>query len=195
MFYPMASGTETEVKVRLGRAADIVHVMKAAGFRVSVPRLFEANTLYDTPDQDLRRKSMLLRLREVGDKVVLTWKGRNEPGAHKIRPERETTVGSAGVLEEILGHLGYHPSFRYEKYRTEFVSDAAPSAGVVTVDETPIGDFLEIEGPADWIDATARKLGFTPQNYILESYGALYLADCAQRGVQPSNMVFASHNT
>ena len=62
--------------------------------------------------------------------------------------------------------------------------------GVVTVDETPIGNFLELEGPAEWIDAKAAALGFTPSDYILESYGRLYLADCERRGVEPSNMVF-----
>ena len=189
----MATGTETEVKIRLPRKAEISTVLQSAGFRVSVPRLFEANTLYDTADQKLRGKGMLLRLREVGDKVVLTWKGRGEAGPHKSRPERETTIGSAAVLQEILTQLDYRPSFRYEKYRTEYVASASPSMGVVTVDETPIGDFLEIEGPGDWIDATATQLGFGPKDYILDSYGSLYLSHCKRLGVQPTNMVFASH--
>jgi adenylate cyclase, class 2 len=100
-------------------------------------------------------------------------------------------VGSIETLAKILEQLGYRPSFRYEKYRTEFRRD--DEAGVVTLDETPIGNFLELEGGGEWIDQTAQKLGFLPKDYVLESYGRLYLAECERRGVQPSHMVFASH--
>jgi adenylate cyclase class 2 len=134
---------------------------------------------------------MILRLRQVGEKGIITWKGPGERGPHKSRPELETSVGSVETLGKILAQIGFEPSFRYEKYRTEYVSE--DSEGVVTFDETPIGNFLELEGPAAWIDETARKLEFAPQDYILESYGRLYLADCERRGVEPSNMVFASH--
>ena len=182
--------TETEVKIRLVDASAIVDRLQAAGFRVSVPRLFEANTLYETKDGSLARNSMLLRLRQVGDKAVITWKGRGVPGPYKSRPELETTIGSAEVLQQILGQLGYYPSFRYEKYRTEFLRGEAE--GVVTFDETPIGDFLELEGPGAWIDATAARLDFSRADYVLDSYGRLYLADCERRGVEPGHMVFAS---
>ena len=65
----------------------------------------------------------------------------------------------------------------------------------MTVDETPIGSFLEIEGPPEWIDSTASRLGFSADDYILESYGRLYLAACERQGVQPTNMVFTSHSS
>ncbi|MBV9156122.1 MAG: adenylate cyclase, partial [Acidobacteriaceae bacterium] len=70
---------------------------------------------------------------------------------------------------------------------------AKPRQGVVTLDETPIGTFLELEGPGDWIDETAKQLGFSRADYIVDSYGRLYLADCERRGVQPTNMTFASN--
>lgn len=192
---PMASGIETEVKISLADTADVLDCLKAVGLQVSVPRLFEANTLYDTADQALRRRGSILRLREIDGRFVLTWKGRRQTGVHKSREELETSVGSRDVLHEILGNLDYSPVFRYEKYRTEFRSVADPLAGVVTLDETPIGDFLEIEGLGDWIDSMANRLGFGPKDYILDSYGALYLADCQRRGLEPADMVFASHQS
>ena len=185
-------GTETEVKIRLANAPDILARLHDAGFAVSTPRQFEANTLYETKDGSVARNGMLLRLRQVGEKAVITWKGPGVPGPYKSKPELETTIGSAQTLHQILGHLGYQPSFRYEKYRTEFMR-AGDDRGVVTVDETPIGHFLELEGTGAWIDATAAKLGFSPADYVLDSYGRLYLADCERRGVEPGNMVFASH--
>jgi adenylate cyclase class 2 len=92
-------------------------------------------------------------------------------------------------MKEIFEHLGYQPTFRYEKYRTEY-QHPDRSEGVVTLDETPIGNFLELEGPGKWIDGTAKLLGFAGPDYILESYGRLYIADCERRGVAPHDMVF-----
>jgi adenylate cyclase, class 2 len=186
----MHSGVETEVKIPIGNAEEVIDRIGKAGFGLAVPRLFEANTLYDKPNKELRNAGMLLRLREVGGKNVITWKGQGKAGPHKSRPEIETTLGSAEVLGQILEKLGYERSFRYEKYRTEFRNPGED--GVVTVDETPIGNFLELEGPGEWIDRTARLLGFSEKQYVLESYGRLYLEDCERRGVTPANMIFSS---
>jgi adenylate cyclase, class 2 len=188
----MHGETETEVKIPVADESSIPSRFSHAGLTVSVPRLFESNTVYDTDDLSLEASGMLLRLRQVGEKGILTWKGpTSETGQHKNRAELETTVGSIETLSRILEQLGFKPVFRYEKYRTEFRRAGGPD-GVVTFDETPIGTFLEIEGPGEWIDRMASELGFTPKDYVVESYGKLYLADCARRGVKPSHMVFTS---
>lgn len=192
----VSGGTETEVKIKLDSPSTIAGRLLACGFAVSVPRAFEANTLYETKDRALARNSMLLRLRQTDGRAVITWKGPGETGPYKSRPELETTVGSAETMQQIFAHLGYEPSFRYEKYRTEYTRSgdmaSRDTEGTVTVDETPIGDFLELEGPGPWIDRTALALGFSSADYILDSYGRLYLADCERRGVQPGDMIFAS---
>jgi len=186
----MTSGNETEVKIRLPDTLEIKDRLQSSGLAVSVARQLEVNTLYDTEDRRLRQGEMLLRLRQIGNKGVITWKGPGEPGPYKSRPELETTVGSIEMLSQIFNQLGFVAVFRYEKYRTEFISQNA--AGVVTLDETPIGNFLELEGPGAWIDETAELLGFSQKDYVLESYGRLYLADCERRGLEPTNMIFAS---
>ena len=187
-----AHGIETEVKIRLADSSAACHRLDDAHFTISVPRRFEANTLYDTPDAKLKRGQMLLRLRQVGDESIVTWKGPSVPGPHKVRPEVETSVGSLEQLDKILRALGYEPSFRYEKYRTEFKQLQSPNndEGVVTFDETPIGDFFELEGTPEWIDKTAVVLGFERGAYVLSSYGRLYLDHCAAHGLRPGNMVF-----
>ena len=188
----MKNATETEVKIRLVDRAATQENISRAGLAPSVPRIFEANALYDTRDRSLREREMILRLRQVGDSAVITWKGPDQPGPYKSRAELETSIGSYEALHQILVNLGYDVTFRYEKFRTEF---AAPGKeGVVTLDETPIGDFLELEGPGKWIDETASQLGFGRKDYILDSYARLYLADCERRGVEPTHMVFASHS-
>ncbi len=74
-------------------------------------------------------------------------------------------------MDAILRALGYAPSFRYEKFRAEWTD----GKGQVVVDETPIGNFCEIEGPSRWIDGTAKKLEVTPADYITNNYAGLFL--------------------
>jgi adenylate cyclase, class 2 len=134
----MSGAVETEVKIRVPDLAAVEDRLKAAGFLLHVPRAFEANTLYDTPGQSLRMAGCILRLREVAGRHLLTFKGQEKNGPYKSREEVETTLGSFEAMHTVLAHLGYHPVFRYEKYRAEFkVSADAP--GVVTLDHTPIG--------------------------------------------------------
>ena len=184
-----AHGLETEVKIRLTDPADAKLRLCGAGFAISVPRRFESNTIYDTPDLTLRSSQMLLRLRQVGTDSIVTWKGPYIDGPHKTRPELETSVGSLETLQQILHQLGYDPCFRYEKYRTEYKHKDVPD-GTVTLDETPIGNFFELEGPPNWIDHTTALLGFEPSAYVLKSYVRLYQDDCAAKGMEPSNMIF-----
>jgi adenylate cyclase class 2 len=46
----------------------------------------------------------------------------------------------------------------------------------VVIDETPIGNFGEIEGQPEWIDATAQRLNIPVKNYLKESYAELFAA-------------------
>jgi adenylate cyclase class 2 len=179
---------ETEIKLAVENAAAARRLLRRAGFRVSRRRAFEANTVFDTEALALRRASCLLRVREAGGTVVVTYKGPPEPGRYKSREELETGVASARSLTAILARLGFRPVFRYEKYRAEHRQPGA--SGVATVDETPIGVYVELEGNPRWIDGTAGMLGFPPDRYITASYAALYLEWCREQGVEPSNMVF-----
>jgi len=179
---------ETEIKISVASAAAARKRIRDAGFRVHVSRVFEVNILWDTSDLRLRTQGKLVRLRETGGHSILTFKGKSAGTRYKVREEIETRVEDAHAVERIFREIELQPVFRYEKYRTEYTGDNAQ--GVVTLDETPIGNFLEIEGPARWIDRTAKQLGFRPADYITASYGALYLQYCSAHSVQPSNMVF-----
>jgi adenylate cyclase, class 2 len=182
-------GRETEIKLAVRDAASFRRKLRAAGFTVSKPRIFEANTLFDTPAQDLRQQGAVLRIRQAGDAAVLTYKGPATIARHKSREELETQIADAGVMAKIFKRFGYEPSLRYEKYRTEFRRDG--ERGIAMLDETPIGVFLELEGPPRWIDATARELGFTPHDYITASYIRLQL----DRGGAANGMRFRRRPT
>jgi adenylate cyclase class 2 len=120
--------------------------------------------------------------------VTCTFKGREIPGPHKQREEREFRASDFHEAVAVFHGLGYAPAFRYEKYRTEFARSGEP--GHVTLDETPVGVLLELEGPAEWIDHTAKELGFQPGDYILKSYGRLYAEWREKHPEAPADMIF-----
>lgn len=119
----------------------------------------------------------MLRLRVEGKPGgLITVKGpRKRQRGFKVRAEWEVEISSAETGEKILAELGYRVVFRYEKYRTIFGRKSrGRNEGFVLVDETPIGNFLELEGGKGWIRKVGRELGFGPEEAITESYGSLY---------------------
>ena len=179
---------EVEVKIAVPDLAAIAARLAELGFHPAVERLFESNTIWDTPDKSLHASGEIIRLREYGQQRVVTYKGAPQSGKHKQREEHESVVTSLGVLERIFARLGLAPSFRYEKYRTEYQRPGA--LGMVTLDETPIGNFIELEGEPQWIDRTAHELGFPESKYLTESYATLYANHCAALGVPVGHMTF-----
>lgn len=182
---------EIEIKLRLnGNLNEIRQALRAGGFRVSKSRRHEYNVLLDTAQRALRSHGKLIRVRRAGTHTLLTYKGPSEQGRYKKRREIEVLLPEAYKVEEIFNEIGYHPIFRYEKFRTEYAK--ARSNGKVLLDETPIGNYLEIEGSPRWIDSTARLLGFSTADYITRSYGYLYLAYCRERRMSPGDMLFTA---
>ncbi len=173
-------------------------------------RVHEMNVLFDTPHKDLARQGQLLRIRteslwapgvrshshESPRRVLLTFKSRasQSPRArHVVRRETELEVASAAALTQILESLGFKAWFRYEKYRTTYT--LPPSVRwaknlLIELDETPIGTFVEIEGPPAAIDRAARLLGFSSRDYLTATYLQLYLDDCRRRRARPGHMLF-----
>jgi adenylate cyclase class 2 len=167
----LSNPKEIEIKFRLEDVASMERKLRKAGFRLTTRRAHEQNTLYDLEGSPLRARGEILRLRKYGDEWELTYKSKGKVGKHKVRVENQTKVEDGEKMEAILLALGYRPLFRYEKFRASWTD----GKGTVVLDETPIGNFGEIEGPARWIDGTARLLGIHPVDYITQSYGELFL--------------------
>jgi adenylate cyclase, class 2 len=167
---------EIEIKFRVPALRALNRKLSAAGFHLVTRRTHEMNTLYDLPGEVLRKRHQLLRIRKYGSTWTLTHKSGAKRGKHSSRVELEISVSDGKKLDSILRALGYAPSFRYEKFRAEWLDQSrSDGKGKVVVDETPIGNFCEIEGPPRWIDATAEKLGVKPADYITKNYAGLFL--------------------
>ena len=213
---------EIEIKLKIGSTKSLKQALKRLRARPVGPgtgRVHEWNVIFDTPQGGLAKHGQLLRIRTetppassrkgkhaAAPRTVLTFK---KPSAapplpanlpqksqrHKIREEIEVEVADAAILSTIFEGLGMSGWFRYEKYRTTFqlpASTAWAAGLLIELDETPIGTFVELEGPPSAIDRAAQELGYARREYIMKSYLALYLDDCRRQGREPKDMLFAS---
>jgi len=208
--------TQREIEVKLAVADVRVAKRKIAALRArEVGRVYEMNTLYDTPKDTLRKRGHLLRLREIRQGSerwgVLTHKGPSikgaQPGAPRIRSgqvaaprvlykervESEALVESPRRQERSLRAMGLRPVFRYEKRRTSYrLPRGEKWAGrlLIELDETPAGNFWELEGPRRAIDRAARLLGYSRADYITMSYSAVWSEYSRRNGIPWGDMLF-----
>jgi adenylate cyclase class 2 len=213
---------ETEIKLRISDVPAFHRALKRIGARPAGPgtsKVREENVIFDTPQGGLAKHGQLLRIRtetpagrgksrdtRPKQRVVLTFKqpiaqpsgAEMESAAdwpYKVREEIEVEVAEAGNLTRIFEGLGMSGWFHYEKYRTTFrlpASKAWATGLLIELDETPIGTFVELEGPAAAIDRAAQELGFSKHDYVLKTYLSLYLEDCRRKGEEPRHMVVAN---
>jgi adenylate cyclase class 2 len=185
---------ETEIKFRVINLDALAQQLPSIGFRLQTPRSFESNVLYDTPDRQMRARTEILRIRNYAGRWTLTLK-RLPPSSsdssdahHKHRIETETGVTDGDALAEVFLSLGLVAAFRYEKWRTEW----SDGEGHCVVDETPIGDYAELEGPSAWIDRAAARLGVDPAQYVTLSYGRLFEVWRDQHSSSANDLTFAA---
>jgi adenylate cyclase class 2 len=211
---------EIELKFPIDDLARLQSRLPDLGFTLDTPRTFEINTLYDTSGRTLRESRQILRIRRYGDIWTLTHKRHpTQPGStspafdsaarYKVRIETETRIEDGPTLGAIFEQLGYGPVFRYEKFRTEWSQVISTIEGPLfdspdgpidipppnprchlVIDETPIGDYAELEGPPTWIDKTLANLGVDPASCLTESYGRLFLAWKSRTGSAAENLTF-----
>ncbi len=139
--------------------------------RLLRPRVHEVNLRFDTSLGDLRCQDQVLRLRQ-GDDIRLTFKGPTDAKSGVAeREEIEFTVGDFDDAKRFLEALGFQVVVIYEKYRTAYQLGNAE----ILLDETPIGNFIEIEAPSqEEIHATALQMGLDWDSRITDSYLALF---------------------
>lgn len=177
---------EVEIKFRIPNLTALTRALKRTGFKEVTRSTHEMNSLYDLPGQKLRKRGELLRLRKYGNEWVLTHKAKSKSGRHKVRTELQTNVENGEQMDAVLRALGFAPTFRYEKYRAEW----SDKTGHAVIDKTPIGTFGELEGPARWIDSTARALGIAPGDYITQTYADLFFTWRRATGSAVTEMTF-----
>lgn len=178
---------EIEIKLPCEDLGAVRGKLQELGAAPRTPSHFESNDLYDDPAGSLKSSGRALRLRRAGDTAILTFKGpaRFTEGV-KAREERETEVSDPVETEAILTALGLARRFRYEKRREEWNLEGC----AVALDETPIGDFVEVEGPPPGIRRAVAALGLDFAAAVPYSYARLYSERRKKDPSLPPDMVF-----
>lgn len=182
-----ARGIEIEIKLPADDLDRLRERLRALGSHPTGDRHFESNDLYDRDGRELTTRGCALRLRKTDRGAVLTFKGpaRFEDGAKK-RVEHETAVSDPEATERILAGVGLIPRFRYEKWREDWALENC----VIALDETPIGDFIEIEGEPTAIRRALQRLALDWSESIPYSYPELYARRRREDPSLPEDMVF-----
>jgi len=161
---------EIEVKFLLKDYSALMQKISALHLPCSQERIHEFNLRYDLPDGSLVAQKQVLRLRK-DTQARLTFKG---PGVMEedvlLRKEIEVEVSDFDTTNRLLEALGYKVVMMYEKFRANYLMDNL----VLSVDETPLGLFIELEGesPAQ-VRKAADALGLDWEARINLSYSAL----------------------
>jgi len=181
------SNRENEIKLAFPSRETAVSRLLAAGATPIHSRAFEDNVLFDLADRPLTKSGRLLRLRGFDGASILTFKA-SVAGEHrhKVNVEHETAIADPDALRSILLGLGFEAVYRYQKYRATYRLGAVEA----TVDETPLGTFVELEGAPEEVDKAAEALGVAPADFIRATYRELQEKDASARGFVAGDMLF-----
>lgn len=146
---------EIEVKY-LGVDHDVIRAkLQKLGAELELPLTLMRRTLFDYPDDLLRKRKGRLRVRDEGYRITVTYK---EGGSDTYSLESETTVGSYDDMVELFQAIGLKKGPTQETRREIWkLGDVE-----IMLDEWPwVEPYIEIEGPnEDAIKAVASSLGF-----------------------------------
>ena len=166
----MTSKLEQEVKLCVPDVGEALRRVDALeGVVTARERHFEDNVLYDR-NGELCEKGEILRLRRTPHGARVTFKGPHD-GVEGVKTREEIELDvDADAAALLFVRLGFERRYRYQKYRTVFRWHDVE----IVVDETPMGCYLEVEGPPAGIDEAVAALGFASADRVTLSYLELH---------------------
>lgn len=177
---------EVEVKYRNADRAAAVATLLDWGAVLEQDRA-DVDLYFRAPDRDLKATDEAFRLRRIGAKNYLTYKGPRRDAVTKTRPEIEVALAegdaTAADTEKLLRALGYEPVTAVRKKRRvyRFRRDGFDLEACFDTVER-VGEFVELEILAEEAQydaarevllAAAAELGLTEQE--TRSYLAMTL--------------------
>lgn len=154
---------EIEVRFLIKDVASFAESLQRVGAICTHPRYLETNELFDTDEKRLQNNFEVLRLRrdwtqKITYKRALTF---------NIRDEIEFEISDADQARKMMEALGYKCYLLFEKYRSMYTWQSAQ----ITIDETPLGIFVEIEDLSlEYIEEKADFLKLNWDAQVRKSY-------------------------
>lgn len=162
---------ETELKIPVASLDEVRERLLALNAELVHPTAREVNILLDTEDGTLQRSGTALRLREYGQQCLVTFKGPTSyQGRVKVREEVEVEIAAVGPMLRVFENTGFSTAARYEKDREVWRYGSSS----IVLDHTPMGDFVELEGPIGGLTEAASAIGLDPERAVQGSYISLW---------------------
>ncbi|HEX4589517.1 MAG TPA: class IV adenylate cyclase [Gemmataceae bacterium] len=140
---------EVEIKFAVADFAPIEAALTSRQVSLAPPRR-DVDRYFNAPDRDFARTDEALRIRSIGERNFVTYKGPKLDRTTKTRLEIEVPLGDGEQViadfGRLLMSLGYRPVAVVEKTRrvAEFVRDSFPVQ--LTLDEVDgVGNYAELE--------------------------------------------------
>jgi adenylate cyclase class 2 len=152
---------EVEQKFRVERLDETLARLLALGARAETP-IEQVDAYYRHPTRDFSRTDEALRIRRVGERNFVTYKGPKIDSATKTRREIELPLppGAAGAAQfaELLTSLGFTPVAEVLKRRVPVhLSWQGREVEAALDDVAGVGVFVELETSADDAQLTPAK--------------------------------------
>ena len=172
----MRAVLEVEAKVRLRDRPALERRLRELG-AMAGPVQRQEDTFFRHPQRDFAATDEALRLRRVGAKLELTYKGPKQGGATKARVEHTIVVASDPTA--LLASLGFTPAATLGKVRVPYhLGHVEVALDVVD----GVGEYVEVEATgADreaagkLVEDALRKLGLEREPREQRSYLELAL--------------------
>src|SRR5438132_388612 len=155
---------EVEMKFPVDNFTGLENKLAAASARGTAP-IQEADHYFNAPDRDFARTDEALRLRRIGPKNRVTYKGPKTDKETKTRKEIEVPLAEGAETAEgfvqILQNLGYRPVAVVRKQRRIYQLERNKFHLEICLDEVAeLGSFAELEivAPEDQLDKAQATL-------------------------------------
>lgn len=168
---------ELEIKIRISSEEHFqkVHDSCNALFGPPLSHMRQLDEYYDTPDGQLKKQDLVIRIRSNDGKKTIALKSpRVElPSGMTNRIELEFLSAEGENVHEQLLSQGLNPNEASEKERWTFIYHDCE----IVLDKLPfIGAFVEIEGPSeDAIHKIVHLLDLSSCQVVRKNYGELMM--------------------
>jgi adenylate cyclase class 2 len=160
---------EKELKFKIDDPQSLIKYFLEKG-AILLNKSKEKTIRFDTPQLELEKKGIFLRVRE-GSKKTITLKEKIENyQTIKTRKETEFIIEDIEGMKYILEKIGLKYIRIFEKFRINLKYKDT----VLSIDELPFGIYLEIEGEEKNIDIIIKELNYKDENKIIGTYWDLF---------------------